>query len=76
MDRQELKSKEGVGAGEEEEGEDERLHIDHLHPEQSYAFSDAKRKLRLVLSTTDAEGIRRNVLARVRMSTRAIKCIQ
>jgi hypothetical protein len=46
----------------EEEEEDERLHIDPLHPEQSYAFADAKRKLRLVLSTADAEGIRRNVL--------------
>lgn len=33
--------------------EDERLYIDPNHIELSYAFADAKRKLRLVLSIAD-----------------------
>ena len=33
--------------------EDERLIIDSSNVESSYAFKDAKRKLRLVLSTAD-----------------------
>jgi hypothetical protein len=41
----------------EDEGEDERQHIDPLNIESSYAFADAKRKLRLVLSTADVQSL-------------------
>lgn len=41
----------------DEEGEDERQHIDPLNIESSYAFTDAKRKLRLVLSTADVQSL-------------------
>lgn len=39
------------------EDEDERQHIDPLNIESSYAFADAKRKLRLVLSTADVQSL-------------------
>ena len=42
---------------EEEEDEDERQHIDPANIESSYAFADAKRKLRLVLSTADVQSL-------------------
>lgn len=41
----------------EDEDEDERQHIDPLNIESSYAFADAKRKLRLVLSTADVQSL-------------------
>lgn len=37
--------------------EDERLSIDPNNVELSYAFADAKRKLRMVLSTADLQHI-------------------
>ena len=40
-----------------DEDEDERQHIDPLNIESSYAFADAKRKLRLVLSTADVQSL-------------------
>ncbi|KAK0172061.1 hypothetical protein PV328_005429 [Microctonus aethiopoides] len=43
------------------EAEDERLLIDPNNIELSYAFSDAKRKLRMVLSTADLQHIPWNV---------------
>jgi len=39
------------------EVEDERLSIDPNNVELSYAFADAKRKLRMVLSTADLQHI-------------------
>ena len=44
-------------SADEDEGEDERQHIDPLNIESSYAFADAKRKLRLVLSTADVQSL-------------------
>lgn len=41
----------------EEEDEDERQRIDPANVESSYAFADAKRKLRLVLSTADVQSL-------------------
>lgn len=41
----------------EEEEEDERQRIDPSNVESSYAFADAKRKLRLVLSTADVQSL-------------------
>ena len=41
----------------EEEDEDERQRIDPSNVESSYAFADAKRKLRLVLSTADVQSL-------------------
>ncbi|XP_059482165.1 GTPase-activating protein and VPS9 domain-containing protein 1 [Neocloeon triangulifer] len=65
-------SKEGRENGiDEDEGEDEHLQIDPQHPELSYAFADAKRKLRLVLSIVDAEGVGRKVLDRRNSRCRA-----
>lgn len=37
--------------------DDERLVIDPNHIEASYAFADAKKKLRLVLSTADMQQV-------------------
>ena len=42
---------------EDAEEEDERQHIDPTNIESSYAFADAKRKLRLVLSTADVQSL-------------------
>ena len=39
------------------EAEDERLFIDPNNVELSFAFTDAKRKLRMVLSTADLQHI-------------------
>lgn len=47
------------------EAEDERLLIDPNNVELSYAFSDAKRKLRMVLSTADLQHIPWNVSSEV-----------
>lgn len=47
------------------EAEDERLLIDPNNIELSYAFSDAKRKLRMVLSTADLQHIPWNVSSEV-----------
>lgn len=44
-------------SADEEDGVDERQHIDPLNVESSYAFADAKRKLRLVLSTADVQSL-------------------
>ncbi|XP_034234553.1 GTPase-activating protein and VPS9 domain-containing protein 1 [Thrips palmi] len=41
----------------EPEGSDERLFIDPNNVEASYAFKDAKRKLRMVLSTADLQHV-------------------
>lgn len=41
----------------EQEREDERLFIDPNNVEASYAFKDAKRKLRMVLSTADLQHV-------------------
>lgn len=41
----------------DEDDDDERQHIDPLNVESSYAFADAKRKLRLVLSTADVQSL-------------------
>jgi len=41
----------------EQEVEDERLFIDPNNIEASYAFSDAKRKLRMVLSNADLQHV-------------------
>ncbi|XP_011690803.1 PREDICTED: GTPase-activating protein and VPS9 domain-containing protein 1 isoform X2 [Wasmannia auropunctata] len=46
------------------EVEDERLSIDPNNVELSYAFADAKRKLRMVLSTADLQHIPWNTLER------------
>ncbi|XP_044595609.1 GTPase-activating protein and VPS9 domain-containing protein 1 isoform X2 [Cotesia glomerata] len=43
------------------ETEDERLSIDSNNVESSFAFSDAKRKLRMVLSTADLQHIPWNI---------------
>ncbi|CAB3384514.1 Hypothetical predicted protein [Cloeon dipterum] len=65
-------SKEGRENGiDEDEAEDEHLHIDPLHPELSYAFADAKRKLRLVLCTVDGEGVGRKILDKRNSRSRA-----
>lgn len=48
-----------------ESTEDERLFIDPNNIEISYAFSDAKRKLRMVLSTADLQHIPWNVTSEV-----------
>ena len=40
-----------------DEDEDDRQHIDPSNIESSYAFADAKRKLRLVLSTADVQSL-------------------
>jgi len=44
-------------AEEDDEEEDDRQHIDPMNVESSYAFADAKRKLRLVLSTADVQSL-------------------
>lgn len=48
-----------------ESTEDERLLIDPNNIEISYAFSDAKRKLRMVLSTADLQHIPWNATSEV-----------
>lgn len=48
-----------------ESTEDERLFIDPNNIEISYAFSDAKRKLRMVLSTADLQHIPWNTTSEV-----------
>lgn len=48
-----------------ESTEDERLFIDPNNIEISYAFSDAKRKLRMVLSTADLQHIPWNATSEV-----------
>lgn len=47
------------------ETEDERLLIDSNNVESSFAFSDAKRKLRMVLSTADLQHIPWNISSEV-----------
>lgn len=45
--------------------EDERLLIDPNNVELSYAFSDAKRKLRMVLSTADLQHVSWSAISEV-----------
>lgn len=56
------------------EVEDERLFIDPNNVEMSFAFADAKRKLRMVLSTADLQHVPWTNVSEVNSSKRFIFC--